>query len=430
MRSFWTLFVGRAFNFGLLAPFLSKMHVLRRALTRPRAEIDRNMTQTRTTTVVAESSARAQRRALTFTGRAANLDHAGELVGVVQRLSLARSLPEIQRIVGAVARRLIRADGVTFVLREGDQCFYAEEDSIAPLWKGLRFPMHSCISGWVMRHGEPALIPDIYADDRVPHAVYAPTFVKAIAMVAIRRLDPLGAIGAYWAQRHRPTPEEVDVLQALADSSAVAIANVMAYRELDDARFETLRRLALAGEYRDDGTHQHTDRVARTSFLIAEQLGLPGADAALIRQAAPLHDLGKLSLPDAILMKRTRLTVAEYEEVKRHPATGAAILAGSASNVLRLAEEIALTHHEWWDGSGYPAGLKGHEIPLSGRIVALADVFDALTHTRPYKLRWCSDEAVTEICRLAGRQFDPAVVQAFLKLDAEALVELPAMSAP
>jgi hypothetical protein len=376
--------------------------------------------------VVAPERARGDsRRALTFTGKA-HLDHAGELVGVVQRLSLARTLPEIHRIVGKAIRRLVHADGATFVVRDGNQCFYVEEDAIAPLWKGLRFPMQDCISGWVMLHGEPAIIPDIYSDERVPHEAYRPTFVKSLAMVAIRRLDPLGAIGAYWGYQHRPTEEEVEVLQALADSSAVAIANVMAYRELEDSRLETLRRLALAGEYRDDGTHQHTDRVARTSYLIAQKLGLPESEAALIRQAAPLHDLGKLSLPDSILMKRTRLTVSEYEEVKRHPATGAAILAGSASSVLRLAEEIALTHHEWWDGTGYPAGLKDQEIALSGRIVALADVLDALTHTRPYKLAWSCDDAVAEICRLTGRQFDPAVVQAFLNLDAEDLVELPA----
>jgi hypothetical protein len=260
---------------------------------------------------------------------------------------LVRSLPKIQRIVGDAARRLLRADGVAFVLREGNQCFYAEEDAIAPLWKGHRLPMRDCVSGWVMLHGEPAIILDVFADDRVPHDAYRPTFVKSLAMVPIRQRDPLGAIGAYWAHRHRPTAEEVEELQALADSSA--IANVMAYRELDDSRVDTLRRLALAAEYRDDRTHEHTERVARTSFLVAQRLGLPPSEASLIRQAAPLHDLGKLSLPDAILMKRTRLTVTEYEEVKRHPSTGAAILTGSASTVLRLAEEIAA------QGRGDPA---------------------------------------------------------------------------
>jgi GAF domain-containing protein len=233
---------------------------------------------------------------------------------------LVRSLPKIQRIVGDAARRLLRADGVAFVLREGNQCFYAEEDAIAPLWKGHRLPMRDCVSGWVMLHGEPAIILDVFADDRVPHDAYRPTFVKSLAMVPIRQRDPLGAIGAYWAHRHRPTAEEVEELQALADSSA--IANVMAYRELDDSRVDTLRRLALAAEYRDDRTHEHTERVARTSFLVAQRLGLPPSEASLIRQAAPLHDLGKLSLPDAILMKRTRLTVTESKRSSaiRRPA--------------------------------------------------------------------------------------------------------------
>jgi putative two-component system response regulator len=145
----------------------------------------------------------------------------------------------------------------------------------------------------------------------------------------------------------------------------------------------------------------------------------------LIHQAAPLHDLGKLALPDAILLKRAKLSVAEYQQVKQHPAAGAAILSGSSSKVLRLAEEIALTHHEWWDGSGYPAGLAGPAIPLGGRIVALSDVFDALTHTRPYKRAWPIERALAEVRRLAGVQFDPAVVEAFFKLDSAALVELP-----
>lgn len=188
-------------------------------------------------------------------------------------------------------------------------------------------------------------------------------------------------------------------------------------REVDEARLETLRRLALAAEYRDDETHRHTLRVGRASALVAEQLGLDAETVALMRQAAPLHDLGKIAVPDTILLKRGRLTPEEFDVVKRHAAVGAAILSGSASDVLRLAEEIALNHHEWWDGSGYPAGLEGDEIPLSGRIVCLADVFDALTHRRPYKEAWPVERAVAEIRRLRARQFDPAVVDAFERLE-------------
>src|SRR5207302_8822188 len=137
----------------------------------------------------------------------------------------------------------------------------------------------------------------------------------------------------------------------------------------------------------------------------------------LIYKAAPLHDVGKLAIPEALLLKPGRLTRAEFEQVKRHTTTGADILAGSPSAVIRVAEEIARTHHEWWDGSGYPAGLAGEEIPLAGRIVALADVFDALTHARPYKHAWPIAKSVAEIERLAGRQFDPRLVVAFLALD-------------
>ncbi|MDQ3890755.1 MAG: HD domain-containing protein, partial [Actinomycetota bacterium] len=142
----------------------------------------------------------------------------------------------------------------------------------------------------------------------------------------------------------------------------------------------------------------------------------------LIRQAAPLHDIGKLAVSDTVLLKPGRLTSEEFEQVKRHAEAGAAILAESRSDVLRLAQQIALTHHEWWNGHGYPAGLEGEEIPLTGRIVALADVFDALTHERPYKHAWRIAEAVTEIRRLAGRQFDPAIVGAFAELDASELL--------
>src|SRR3569623_3632646 len=140
----------------------------------------------------------------------------GQLVEVVQRQSMARDLATVMDIVKHAARALTGADGATFVLRDGDKCFYADEDAISPLWKGQRFPMDVCISGWAMLHRQPAVIEDIYADSRIPAAAYRPTFVKSMAMVPIRTLDPVGAIGNYWAERHQPSQEQVKVLQALA----------------------------------------------------------------------------------------------------------------------------------------------------------------------------------------------------------------------
>jgi PAS domain S-box-containing protein len=191
--------------------------------------------------------------------------------------------------------------------------------------------------------------------------------------------------------------------------------------QLEDARWETLRCLALAAEYRDDQTYEHTQRVGRTSAALAEALGLDRGFIELIRHAAPLHDVGKLGIPDAILLKPGRLTADEVALVREHAAAGARILGESSSDLLRLAEEIALTHHEWWDGSGYPNALAGEQIPLSGRIVAVADVFDALTHERPYKSAWSVPDSVQEMRRLSGRQFDPTVIDAFRQLNPDTL---------
>lgn len=155
------------------------------------------------------------------------------LIEVVQQLSMARDLPTVMDIVRRAARNLTGADGATFVLRDGDKCFYAEEDAISPLWKGQRFPMNICISGWVMLNRVPAVIEDIYADPRIPADAYRPTFVRSLAMVPIRTMEPIGAIGNYWAHTHRPTSEQVRLLQALADTTAVAMENVRIYEELE-----------------------------------------------------------------------------------------------------------------------------------------------------------------------------------------------------
>jgi signal transduction histidine kinase/ActR/RegA family two-component response regulator len=161
------------------------------------------------------------------------------LVGVVQALSQARDVATVTRIARDAARELTGCDGSTFVLRDNGKCYYADENAIAPLWKGKRFPMEACISGWVMFNGVPATIEDIYADPRIPAEAYRPTFVKSLAMVPIRKADPIGAIGNYWAANHKPTDEEIKVLQALADTTSVALENVQLLENLQ-AQVETL----------------------------------------------------------------------------------------------------------------------------------------------------------------------------------------------
>lgn len=158
---------------------------------------------------------------MTADGASTLEDRLGE---AIDKLSRARSLDQVMRIVRQAARELTGADGTTFVLLDGDRCFYADEDAIAPLWKGKRFSSTSCVSGWVMRNRETAVIRDVFADPRISAPIYRPTFVKSMAMVPVRDADPIAAIGAYWAASHEATDDEMRVLQVLADASALALS--------------------------------------------------------------------------------------------------------------------------------------------------------------------------------------------------------------
>lgn len=193
----------------------------------------------------------------------------------------------------------------------------------------------------------------------------------------------------------------------LAEEVAKATAEILSREK------EIILRLSRAAEYRDPETGAHLLRMAHYSRLIAQRLGLPSAEQELILLAAPMHDVGKVGIPDAILLKRGQLDEAEYAVMKRHTQIGHDILSGSDAPLLQTAAVIALSHHEKFDGSGYPRGLAGEAIPLHGRIVAAADVFDALTSERPYKKPWSLTEARPFIEAGAGRHFDPGVVGAF-----------------
>jgi len=188
-----------------------------------------------------------------------------------------------------------------------------------------------------------------------------------------------------------------------------------AHQELQEAYFDTIHRLVLAAEYKDEDTGDHIKRMSQYCALIAEKLGMPAKEVQNIIYAAPMHDVGKIGIPDSILMKPGKLTKEEFEIMKSHTIIGANILANSKAEVLKLAEQIAISHHEKWNGKGYPQGFSGDNIPMAGRIVGLADAFDALTSKRPYKEPFPVEVALDIIKKEREQHFDPDVVDVFLE---------------
>jgi putative two-component system response regulator len=187
-------------------------------------------------------------------------------------------------------------------------------------------------------------------------------------------------------------------------------------RELEAAQIEILQRLAAAAEFRDDDTGHHTQRVGQLSAMLAAEIGLATEHVDLIRRAAPLHDVGKIGIPDSILLKRGRLTSVERTVMQTHTSIGAAMLAGGRSPLVQTAEAIARSHHERWDGKGYPNGMSAEQIAIEARVVAVADFFDALTHDRPYRKAWTIEKTLAAIVSERAKHFDPLVVDALVAM--------------
>jgi putative two-component system response regulator len=185
-------------------------------------------------------------------------------------------------------------------------------------------------------------------------------------------------------------------------------------RELEEARLEVLERLAQAAEYRDDATGEHTRRVGALAARVGELMGMEWQAVDHLRRAAPLHDVGKIAIPDSILLKPGPLTEHEFEVMKTHTTVGANLLSEGRSELIRTAESVARSHHERWDGSGYPQGLAGDVIPLPARVVAVVDRYDALSHARPYRAAWPPHQVLGEMEAVAGTHLDPEIVEIFL----------------
>jgi two-component system CheB/CheR fusion protein len=270
-------------------------------------------------------------------------DAASRLIDIIRDLAASRSLPEIQAIVRTAARSLAHADGASFILRDGDQCFYADEDAIAPLWKGRRFPMSACVSGWAMLHREPVVIEDIYADARVPHEAYRPTFVRSLLMVPVRTERPLGAIGVYWAARRQATPGDIRHLQALADSTAIAIENAALLEQLRAAKDAAESANRLKSEFLSVLSHElrtpMTPIVAWSEMLCRSQV----TEAELREAAQAINACAELHLAQIDDLLDLAQLFAGSLRLQRAPVDVGAIVDAAVGAVAAAARAKGVT---------------------------------------------------------------------------------------
>lgn len=294
------------------------------------------------------------------------------LLDAIRRLGVASHLSEVQEIVRTAARDIARCDGATFVLRDGDQCFYADEDAIAPLWKGSRFPLDACISGWAMLNRQHVVIPDIYVDDRIPHEAYRPTFVKSLLMMPMRTLEPMGAIGTYWASPHTATEQEVSLLAGLADAASIALEKVNIAEELAaevavarrDARVDELTGLLNRRGF-FNAAHEALDK--RTGGWVA-YIDLDGLKAINDRQG---HAAGDLYL--TTVAEDLRRSVRQEDLVARLGGDEFVVFgAGDARQSLSDRIEIALQGR----GSVGLAQVEDHESLEAALLEADASMYE------------------------------------------------------
>jgi hypothetical protein len=366
-------------------------------------------------------------------------------------ISLSRHQRDIDRLLSLIleeARRFYRCDAGSLYTVDGQNLIFRvaqnetlkkrreEAGSPEPPFRAKPLPITKrSIAGYVASTGQIVKIEDVYLlgtdveygfDRSFDEANgYRTRSILTIPLIGLddkvigvlQLINPLDA-----ANRAASfSDEQDDLARSLASQAAIALTNAALIERMKRAHLDTITRLAVAAEYKDVDTAAHIERMSRYSALIAKSMSRDTDYVEMMRLASPMHDVGKIGIPDAILLKPGKLTEAEFDHMKKHTEIGARILGGSDVPLLRMSETIAWTHHEKWDGSGYPRGLHGDEIPVEGRMVALADVFDALTSRRCYKPAFTVDKALEVIREGKGKHFDPQVVDAFQSSLAEVL---------
>ena len=346
------------------------------------------------------------------------------LFAYMPKIAAERKMDSLLVLMADLGRSIVMADRCSLWL--------VDEDS-GELWtkvahgvSELRIPYNAGFVGYTVRTGEPLLIKDAYQDPRFDRRSDEKTHYRTTSVLTVPLMNSAGGVmGVYQAINKQGENElgetgvfsiqDLERLSLTAVYSAKTVESAMLNMELEATQREIIHILGEVSEYRSQETGDHIQRVAEISCMLAKFLELPETEVERIRLATPMHDLGKVGIPDAILNKPGRFTDDEYTIMKTHSEIGYNMLHNSKRKLLRFAAEIARSHHERWDGRGYPKGLAGEEIPLAGRICSIADVLDALSSPRCYKQPWPEEKVKDEFLKQRGGQFQPELVDVLME---------------
>lgn len=339
------------------------------------------------------------------------------LFDYVARISKENSVDSILMLLADLGRELVAADRCTLWLLSEDKTQLWSK--VAHGMPNISIPSNSGIVGHAIRGNDSILINDAYHDERFNPEVDKRTGYHTRSIIALPVYDgDKNIIGAFQAINKVAgsalfSEEDVKRLKLAATYSGSTLQTAIQRKEIEDTQRDIIFTMGEAGETRSKETGNHVKRVAEYSYVIAKSMGMSESEAELLRMASPMHDIGKIAIPDEILKKPGKLTEAEFEIMKTHAAVGYHILKNSKRSILQTAAIVSYQHHEKYNGKGYPQGLKGEEIHIFGRITAVADVFDALGSDRVYKKAWAMDRILDLFKEERGEHFDPTLVDAF-----------------
>jgi len=349
------------------------------------------------------------------------------LIEVSQIVNSTLDLKELLPLIMELTTKLMKAEASSLMLIDEESNEFIFEVAIGEKkeeLKKIRLPLSEGIAGWVAKNKQPISIPDVQKDRRFSSKIdkeikfvtksilCLPLLIKDRIIGVVEAINKIG--------ESRFSHDDLELLQAMANQEAIAIENARLYEDLKDLFFNSIKALVTTIEAKDPYTHGHSERVMRYAQAVAQELNLEDEEKENIRLAGLLHDIGKIGIDESILRKTERLTDEEFNQIKRHPDIGVGII--SPIKQLQFIEPAIWHHHERYDGKGYPHNLKGEETSLAGRILAVADTFDAMTSDRPYRSGLPHQRALDEIKEQAGAQFDPLVAKAFLKAYEKGLI--------